>query len=108
VDEPWCRIQVGRDFPYPFTPALRPTQPLVQRVPGLLPGGKAAGACREPPTPSSTEARVERVNLYHYIYIYMCVCVNKKSAFVYSSPTFRLVLVHLEYSYGIVMQAVVE
>jgi hypothetical protein len=41
----------GRDFPNPSTPALEPTQPSVQLVPGSYSGDKVAGAWRWPPTP---------------------------------------------------------
>jgi hypothetical protein len=34
----------GRDFPHLFRPALRPTQPPVQWLPGLSRGNKAAEA----------------------------------------------------------------
>jgi hypothetical protein len=46
-------------------PALGPTQPYIQWVPGFFPGGKVAGAWRLPNTPSNVEVK-ERVGLYLY------------------------------------------
>jgi len=37
---------VGRDFPDPTRPVLKPTQPHVQRARGHFPAGKAAGVER--------------------------------------------------------------
>ena len=39
IESPW-----GRDFPHLYRPALGPTQPPVQSVPGLSRGLRAAGA----------------------------------------------------------------
>ena len=53
-----------RDFSHPSRPALGPTQLPIQRIAGL-PGGKAAGAWRWPPTPSTAGVK-NGVELYIY------------------------------------------
>ena len=63
LDDLRIQSRLQRDFPHPSTRILRPTQPPVQWVQGVLPGSKVAGAWRWPPTSSRAEVD-ERIELY--------------------------------------------
>jgi hypothetical protein len=65
LDGPGIEPRWERDFPHPSQPAVVPTQPSAQWVPGFFPGDKAVGAWRWPPTPSIAEVK-ERVEIYIY------------------------------------------
>jgi len=55
----------GWDFPHLSRPAVRPTQPPVQWVPGLSQGKVQPGRDADPSPPSSAEVK-NRVELYLY------------------------------------------
>ena len=54
LDGPGIEFLWGRDFPHPSKPALGPTEPPVQWVPGLSPGVKRPGRVADHP-PLSAE-----------------------------------------------------
>jgi len=63
LDGPGIESRCGRDVPHLSRPAVRPTQPPIQRVPGT--GVKAAGTWRWPHTQSSAGVK-EGVELHLY------------------------------------------
>ena len=65
LDGPGIESRCERDFPHPSRPALWPTQPPVQWVPGLSPGVKRPGRGADHPPPSKCRGH-ERVGLYLY------------------------------------------
>ena len=60
---PGMESRWGRDFPHPSGPALGPTHPPIQWVPGLSSGVKQPGRGVDHPPPSRTELK-ERVEVY--------------------------------------------
>ena len=78
LDGPGIESQRGRDFPHPSRPAMRPTQPPIQRIPGLFPGVKRPGRGVSYPPPSRAEVkeRVEPIPLLHLWAFMACSRVN--------------------------------
>jgi len=66
LDGPGIQTLWGNDFPHPSKPALGPTHPPVQFVPGLYPKVKRPGVWRWPPTPPPSTEVKERAQLYLY------------------------------------------
>jgi hypothetical protein len=65
LDGPAIESRWRRDFPHLSIPALGPTQPPVQSVPGLSRGKERPGRDADP-SPSSSTVGHERVELYLY------------------------------------------
>jgi hypothetical protein len=65
LDGPGIESRWGRDFLHIFRPALGPTQPPVQWVPGLSRSKERPGRNADPTPPSSAVGH-ERVELYLY------------------------------------------
>ena len=65
LDGPGIKSRWGRDFPHLSRPALGPTQPPAQWVPGLSRGKERPGRDADPSPPSSAVGH-ERVALYLY------------------------------------------
>ena len=63
MDGPSVEFRWWREVPRPSRPALVPTQPPTQRVPGHFPGVKGPERGINHPTPSRAEVK-ERVELY--------------------------------------------
>jgi len=63
LDGPGIESRWRRDFPHQSRPALRPTQPPVQWVPGFYWGVKRQGRDADHPRTYSAEVK-ERVELY--------------------------------------------
>jgi hypothetical protein len=64
LESPGIKFQWGQEFPHQTGPALEPTQPPIQWVPGLL-VVKWPGCGIDHPLPSSTKVK-ERVEVYLY------------------------------------------
>jgi len=66
LDVPGIKSRWGRDFPHLSRPTLGSTQPPVQWVKGLFPGGKERPGFDADPSPTSSAIVHERVELYLY------------------------------------------
>jgi len=68
LDGPGIESRWRRDFPHPSRPALRPTQPPVQLIPGLFAGVKRPGrGVDHPPHLPRSSMACSRVNFTFYV-----------------------------------------
>ena len=76
LDGPGIESRWGRGFPHPSRPALRPTQPPIQWVPGLSREVKQPGRGVNHPPPSSAEVK-ERVEPCLYSLLWAFVACSR-------------------------------
>ena len=66
LDGPGIETRWRRDFTHPFSPALGPTQPPIQRVPGLSRGQTGRRVALTTQLHTYSAEVIERVELYLY------------------------------------------
>ena len=76
LDGPEIESRSGRDFPHPSRPALGPTQPPIQWVPGPSRGVKRPGSGIDHPPPSKCRAW-RKSTAIHLLLLWACVAYSR-------------------------------